>query len=147
MSIDWTETVEPVDVVAMLGRWSAGSGPLHRQLAGAIRDAVVRGDLPTSTRLPPERTLARRLSVSRSTVVAALDSLRNDGWLERRQGSGTWVRRPARVHRLGEDHPAYVARSPVTFRSLIEGPGDAIELTVAALSAEDVLTSDVLAAA
>ncbi|MEO6121405.1 MAG: PLP-dependent aminotransferase family protein, partial [Acidimicrobiales bacterium] len=41
---------------------------------------------------PPERSLARALAVSRSTVTAALDELRADEVVESRQGSGTWVR-------------------------------------------------------
>jgi DNA-binding transcriptional MocR family regulator len=71
-----------------------GEGPLYRQLADALRRAVDRGEVPLGTVLPPERALARSLSVSRATVVAAYDRLKADGWLESRQGSGTWVRTP-----------------------------------------------------
>ncbi|MGZ8585846.1 MAG: GntR family transcriptional regulator, partial [Actinomycetota bacterium] len=78
---------------ALDGWTSASSGPLYRRLADAIRAAIRRGEMPSGTRLPTERALAIELSVSRSTVVAAYDLLRGDGWLESRQGSGTWVRR------------------------------------------------------
>jgi DNA-binding transcriptional MocR family regulator len=71
-----------------------GEGPLYRQLADALRRAVDRGEIALGTVLPPERSLARELAVSRATVVAAYDRLKADGWLESRQGSGTWVRRP-----------------------------------------------------
>ncbi|WP_052664174.1 PLP-dependent aminotransferase family protein [Nitriliruptor alkaliphilus] len=71
-----------------------GEGPLYRQLADALRRAVDRGEVPLGTVLPPERSLARSLAVSRATVVAAYDRLKADGWLESRQGSGTWVRTP-----------------------------------------------------
>jgi DNA-binding transcriptional MocR family regulator len=71
-----------------------GEGPLYRQLADALRQAVDRGEIPLGTVLPPERALARALAVSRATVVAAYDRLKADGWLESRQGSGTWVRTP-----------------------------------------------------
>ncbi|MEX1162388.1 MAG: PLP-dependent aminotransferase family protein [Nitriliruptor sp.] len=71
-----------------------GDGPLYRQLADALRQAVDRGEIPLGTVLPPERALARALAVSRATVVAAYDRLKTDGWLESRQGSGTWVRTP-----------------------------------------------------
>src|SRR5206468_8197069 len=47
--------------------------------------------LPAGCALPPERTLARALAVSRSTLAAALDFLRSDGLLVSRQGSGTRV--------------------------------------------------------
>jgi DNA-binding transcriptional MocR family regulator len=71
-----------------------GDGPLYRQLADALRRAIDRGEVTLGTVLPPERSLARELAVSRATVVAAYDRLKADGWLESRQGSGTWVRRP-----------------------------------------------------
>jgi DNA-binding transcriptional MocR family regulator len=69
-------------------------GPLYRSLADALKRAIDRGEVPLGTVLPPERTLARSLSVSRATVVAAYDRLKNEGWLQSRRGSGTWVRRP-----------------------------------------------------
>lgn len=78
----------------LLGGDLDGEGPLYRQLADALRRAVDRGEIPLGTVLPPERALARSLSVSRATVVAAYDRLKSDGWLESRQGSGTWVRTP-----------------------------------------------------
>ena len=37
------------------------------------------------------RLLAQALMLSRTTVVAAYDALRESGWLESRSGSGTWV--------------------------------------------------------
>jgi DNA-binding transcriptional MocR family regulator len=123
---------------ALTGWTSAGGGPLYRRLAEAIRAAIRRGELPSGTRLPTERALAVELSVSRSTVVAAYDLLRDEGWLESRQGSGTWVRRHASLVRFGEDRPGFLGRSTVTFRALIEGPGEGIEFTTAALTAGDL---------
>jgi DNA-binding transcriptional MocR family regulator len=78
---------------AQLGPWTSRTGPLYRRLADALRAAIERGEVEVGTRLPPERIMARHLSVSRTTVVQAYDLLRNDDWLESRQGSGTWVRR------------------------------------------------------
>ena len=74
-----------------------GDGPLYRQLSAALKRAIDRGEIPLGTMLPPERSLAKALSVSRATVVAAYDRLKGDGWLESRQGSGTWVRVPDRA--------------------------------------------------
>lgn len=71
-----------------------GDGPLYRRISDALRRAVDRGEIPLGTVLPPERTLATALSVSRATVVTAYERLKADGWLESRQGSGTWVRLP-----------------------------------------------------
>jgi DNA-binding transcriptional MocR family regulator len=72
----------------------SGEGPLYRRISDALRRAVDRGEITLGTILPPERTLAAELSVSRATVVNAYERLKADGWLESRQGSGTWVRRP-----------------------------------------------------
>ena len=79
------------DLVAALGAWSSGHGPLYGRLAAAIRAAIERGDLPPGATLPPERRLAPRLSVGRGTVVAAYELLRQEHVVERRQGSGTRV--------------------------------------------------------
>jgi DNA-binding transcriptional MocR family regulator len=79
-----------------------GEGPLYRQLASSLKRAIDLGEVPLGTVLPPERALARSLSVSRATVVAAYDRLKSEGWLESRQGSGTWVRTPAEGH-AGQD--------------------------------------------
>ena len=71
-----------------------GDGPPYRQITDALKRAIDRGEISLGTVLPPERTLASELSVSRSTVVTAYERLKAEGWLESRQGSGTWVRRP-----------------------------------------------------
>src|SRR5918912_2196812 len=44
--------------------------------------------------IPSERQLSIDLGVSRLTVRAALDELVREGYLERRRGSGTFVREP-----------------------------------------------------
>jgi DNA-binding transcriptional MocR family regulator len=97
--------------------------------------------------LPTERSLAVELSVSRSTVVAAYDLLRGEGWLESRQGSGTWVRRHASVVRFGEDRHGFFGRSTVSFRALLEGPGEGIDLTCAAMTAGDLFARPAVAKA
>ena len=77
---------------ALVEGWrDGGSGPLSRRLAHVIRSRISSGLLGPGTVLPPERSLAATLGVSRSTVVAAIDELRAGGFVTSRQGSGTWV--------------------------------------------------------
>ena len=75
----------------LLGSWSTGGGPLYRQLADSLGDLIEQGALRDEVLLPPERTLAETLAVSRSTVVAAFGLLQDEGRVQRRQGSGTRV--------------------------------------------------------
>lgn len=86
----------PVDEFgSLLAGWTDEThGTLAQQLAHAVRRAVTAGILADGSRLPAERAMAGALSVSRSTVTAALDELRADGTVVSRQGSGTTVRSP-----------------------------------------------------
>jgi DNA-binding transcriptional MocR family regulator len=78
-------------LVHQLGNWSEGSGRLYVRLARALEKIIQHGILLPGTRLPAERTLAEALALSRTTVVTAYNTLRTEGWLESRTGSGTWV--------------------------------------------------------
>jgi DNA-binding transcriptional MocR family regulator len=83
--------MEAHSVARHLGSWSTGKGPLQHKLARALTQAIRYGTLHPGIRLPSERALAQALTLSRTTVVAAYDALRETGWLESRPGSGTWV--------------------------------------------------------
>ncbi len=63
-----------------------------RKIAADIAAQIHSGALPPGARLPTERALAERLGVNRSTVAVALADLEAAGLVERRQGSGTYVR-------------------------------------------------------
>lgn len=56
--------------------------------AAAIRAAILRGELPVGSRLPPERKLAETFGVNRVTVRSALTQLAARGLVTVRQGSG-----------------------------------------------------------
>ena len=68
--------------------------PYYAALAGGLRGLVLDGRLPRRTRLPAERDLAAVLGVSRTTVTAAYDALRDEGYAGSRQGAGTWTALP-----------------------------------------------------
>jgi DNA-binding transcriptional MocR family regulator len=76
---------------AVLGEWTKHDGPLYSRLSRAFVQAIEQFDLPPGTRLPAERNLAEMLNVSRATVTQAYEFLRDGGWVQSRQGSGTWV--------------------------------------------------------
>ncbi|HWJ11666.1 MAG TPA: PLP-dependent aminotransferase family protein [Nocardioides sp.] len=65
--------------------------PLGTQLADQVRRLVLDGVLARGDRMPASRRLAADLGVSRSVVEQAFDQLLAEGWLEARQGAGTWV--------------------------------------------------------
>lgn len=112
----------------MLGRWSAGSGPLYARLAEALRTAIARGDIPPDTRLPAERQLAKSLNVSRSTVVSAYDVLYSEGLVSRRRGSGTWVE-PQQAAQVRRSHMHQVWVPQAALRTIVDDPGNAIPFT------------------
>jgi DNA-binding transcriptional MocR family regulator len=74
--------------------WRTLAPSLHKALAAAIRDAALDGQINSTDRLPAERQLAAQLRVSRGTVAAAFATLRAEGWLSTRHGSGSTVRIP-----------------------------------------------------
>jgi len=83
--------MDETSFIALLNHWATGRGPLRDKLAQAIQRVIRTGSLPPGTRLPAERRLARALAISRTTVVTAYSTLREQGWLETRRGSGAYV--------------------------------------------------------
>ncbi|WP_047870347.1 PLP-dependent aminotransferase family protein [Nocardiopsis sp. RV163] len=65
--------------------------PFYLAIARAVSGLVLDGRVPTNTRLPAERDLAAALGVSRNTVTAAYAWLRDNRFLESRQGAGSWT--------------------------------------------------------
>ena len=74
-----------------LGLDRASGEPLHRQVYGQIRDAILSGRLAPHRRLPSTRALAAELGLSRNTVTLAFEQLLSEGYVEGRVGSGTYV--------------------------------------------------------
>jgi GntR family transcriptional regulator / MocR family aminotransferase len=99
--------------------------PLHRQLYGEIRSAIVSGRIPAGARIPSSRGLAEDLGVSRTTVLQAVDQLRAEGYLHSVVGSGTRVVDvlPEKLTRVRL--PASAPASPAPAGGL-SGRGDAV---------------------
>ncbi|MYR56924.1 GntR family transcriptional regulator, partial [Streptomyces sp. SID625] len=92
----WTSAVGAAQLARQLSSQQdrpAGPGsrrpPAYRALADGIRLLVLEGRVPVAARLPAERELALALSVSRTTVAAAYEALRTEGFLESRRGAGS----------------------------------------------------------
>jgi DNA-binding FadR family transcriptional regulator len=65
---------------------------LVTQVADALREQIGSGEWPVGGRIPTEPELVEALGVGRNTVREAVNALVHAGLLERRQGSGTYVR-------------------------------------------------------
>lgn len=115
---------------------------LAARLALALRQLITAGLLAPGQQLPPERLLARSLHVSRPTVSAALNSLREAGLVMSRQGSGTRVAAPTDPSASAQDNApftsAVLATNVVNLAAAV--PFDASHLPGATLSTADLLT-------
>lgn len=95
--VEWTSSVAAGRLARLLGPWQQSGGrstPAYRRLAAGVRLLMVEGRVPVSARLPAERELAPALGVSRTTVAAAYEVLRAEGFLASRRGSGSWTSLP-----------------------------------------------------
>ncbi|MFF2354692.1 PLP-dependent aminotransferase family protein [Kitasatospora sp. NPDC058115] len=97
---DWQTTVTSPALARLLDGArlpeppGAARRPAYRALAARIRLLVSEGRLPVGARLPAERELAVALRLSRTTVATAYETLRVDGYLRSRRGSGSWTALP-----------------------------------------------------
>src|SRR6266404_8798954 len=65
----------------------------HRDVSRQLLSEIAAGKYGASGRLPGEEQLVKKFGVSRTTVGRALRDLQTEGVIERRAGSGTYVRR------------------------------------------------------
>ena len=134
-------------LVGLLGDWTSGDRPLFVGLADAVAAAVARGDIAPGGRLPAERVLAARLAVSRGTVMAALELLRERGLVVSRQGSGTRVPlNPPRALLPDLDAAGPSARSRRLSGRFFDQNPAVIDLAVSLLPDAEFLQDDLLPA-
>jgi DNA-binding transcriptional MocR family regulator len=112
----------PGRLIELLGPWKR-EGASRERLAAALRSLILDGRVAVATRLPAERTLATSLGISRATVTGAYNRLREQGYVESRQGSGSWVTLPG-GHQSAPD-------------AIVGGPG--LDMRIAALPAPAAL--------
>lgn len=64
---------------------------LTDQVIAQLRTQITAGEWPVGSRIPTEPELVEQLGVARNTVREAVRALANNGLLDIRQGSGTYV--------------------------------------------------------
>ena len=87
---DFAEELGPFDGIVLSAEDTL---PLYRQLARHLRRLIAHGALNAEAPLPAERELADRLNVSRVTLRKALQELADEGLIDQRPRTGTYIRR------------------------------------------------------
>jgi GntR family transcriptional repressor for pyruvate dehydrogenase complex len=67
------------------------SGRLYEKIVEQIEDLILRGELKIGDKLPSERGLAEKLTVSRNAVREAMKTLTHKGLIEVFPGRGTFI--------------------------------------------------------
>lgn len=93
--------------------------PLYAQIAERLRVAIAAGELSPGDPLPSVRQLAARLRVNPATAVQAYRELESAGFVETRQGSGSFVRAIAPERRTAER----LGRARQLIRSMVADAG------------------------
>ena len=65
--------------------------PVYQQISNQFVALIRNGTLKSGQKILSSRALSEILGVHRKTVIVALDELLVQGWLETKQGSGTFV--------------------------------------------------------
>jgi GntR family transcriptional regulator len=76
--------------------------PLYARIQEYIAELILSGKLAPDTKIQSERDFSDDLGVSRMTVRRALTELVNEGLLERKHGSGTYVAKPKITYESSE---------------------------------------------
>ena len=77
-----------------LGDWKSGNAAAYLALAERFKLLIHDGRVPVGTALPSERQLSTALEVSRTTISTAYSQLRDDGYLNSKQGAKSTVSMP-----------------------------------------------------
>jgi GntR family transcriptional regulator / MocR family aminotransferase len=126
--------------------------PLVAQIARAITQEIRAGRLAPGRVLPGSRPLARTLGVHRNTVVAALDELKAQGWVQTVRASHVAVSTslPQGAQREGQPRPDAIGfvlpPRRLASRSFEAAPRDVLDFT-GGLPDPRLLPADVLARA
>ncbi len=70
---------------------SSDGVPIYQQIVDQIRNRIVTGGLKSGDELPTIRALAQSVQVNPNTVARAYRELENEGLVEKRRTTGTFV--------------------------------------------------------
>src|SRR5256885_4457822 len=90
-----------------------GGTPLYRWFYEELRSAILEGRVKPGARPPATRVLAHQYGLSRSTVAAAFEQLKSEGYVEGKIGAGTYVSEvlPDELLQVGRSAPAGTAHT------------------------------------
>ena len=97
--------------------------PVYIQIHDQIKSEIEQGIWKIGDRLPSERELAVKFNVSRMTLRQAIQNLADEGILERKIGSGTYVARKKVQEKMTGATSSYVWNVFVTqmiFQSVLK---------------------------
>lgn len=108
--------------------------PLHAEVAAVLRHQILSGDLAPGVRLPALRELTESLGVARMTVVQAMNTLQDEGLIEKHAGRGTFVRDVPLVER----HTLHMKAQLSQLHAMVDG----LEVSVRSEGTEVVEDTD-----
>ena len=85
---------------------------LQAQIREMLVSAMLSGQMPAGSPIPSTRTMAKRLKVSRNTVMLAYQALAADGYLQSRERSGFYVSEDVRRGALEREATAALDPRP-----------------------------------
>lgn len=85
----------------------------------ALRAEILSGRISPGSKVQASRDFARQYHLSRGTILAALEELKAEGYLEARRGSGTYVSRILPEHLLQFDEVSEAEARPAAQRGSV----------------------------
>lgn len=123
----------------MLIQIQSGSGPIYQQIVDQIRYRIIAGQISGGDELPTIRGLAESLKVNPNTIARAYRELENEGLVEKRRTTGTFVSQspptitPARRRKIMTPEidkllvlANHLGFEPTEFNDLVQSRRDAI---------------------
>ncbi|MEM8980629.1 MAG: GntR family transcriptional regulator [Pseudomonadota bacterium] len=91
--------------------------PLHAEVAEVLRHQILSGELASGTKLPALSALTEQLGVARMTVVQAMNTLEEEGLIEKHSGRGTFVK----AVKLPQRHTLHMKADISQIHTMVEG--------------------------